>query len=132
MPQKVRAVTSSGPVPGSTWSEADRADNRLLNVAALTFWFHIYFLLCEQTIQHCEKMDEEDMPTTVEDEERSTTMYNHLIGELKGRTVIEEAGVEIFDLHALGNGRFLRNVHHGLSQRYVPKWYSDPVDDQAK
>jgi hypothetical protein len=58
MPQKVCAVTLSRPVPGSTWSEADRADNRLLNAAALTFRFFIYYLLCEHTIQRCEKMDE--------------------------------------------------------------------------
>jgi hypothetical protein len=88
MPQKVRAIMSSGPVPGSTWSEADRADNRLLNIAALTFWFYIYLLLCGQTIQRCEKMDEEDsMPTTVDEEERPTAMDNHPIGELKGRTL---------------------------------------------
>jgi hypothetical protein len=40
-------------------------------------------------------MDGEDIPTTVDDIERPMTVYDHSIGELKGRTVIEEAGVEI-------------------------------------
>jgi hypothetical protein len=35
------------------------------------------------------------MPRTVYDEERPTTVYNHPIGELKGRTVIEEVVVVI-------------------------------------
>jgi hypothetical protein len=40
-------------------------------------------------------MDGDDMPTTVDNVERPTTVYDHPIGELKGRTVIAEAGVEI-------------------------------------
>jgi hypothetical protein len=40
-------------------------------------------------------MDEEDMLMTMDEEERPTTVYDHPIGELKGRTVIEEAGVVI-------------------------------------
>jgi hypothetical protein len=40
-------------------------------------------------------MDGENMPTTVDDLERPTTLYDHPIGELKGRTVVAEAGVEI-------------------------------------
>jgi hypothetical protein len=40
-------------------------------------------------------MDEEDMPTTVDNEERPTTVYDHPIGELKQRTVIGEVGVVI-------------------------------------
>jgi hypothetical protein len=44
-------------------------------------------------------MDGEKMATTVmttvDEVERPTTMYDHPIRELKGRTVIKEAGVEI-------------------------------------
>jgi hypothetical protein len=44
-------------------------------------------------------MDGEEMATTVtttvDEEERLTTVYDHSIGELKGRTAIEKAGVVI-------------------------------------
>jgi hypothetical protein len=81
-PQKIWALTLSGPVPGSACSAPDKARDRLLNFAALTFWFFIYYFLCEQTIQRCEKMDEEEMPMTVDDEKRPTIIYDHPIGEL--------------------------------------------------
>jgi hypothetical protein len=40
-------------------------------------------------------MDGEEISATVDKEERPTTVYDHPIGELKGRTVIAEAGVVI-------------------------------------
>jgi hypothetical protein len=60
--------------------------DRLLNVTTLTFGFFIYYLLCEQTIQCCEKMDNEERPTTV---------YDHQVVELSGKTWIEKVGIEI-------------------------------------
>jgi hypothetical protein len=65
-------------------------------------------------------MDGDGTPTTVDDVERPTTVYDHPIGVLKGRTVIEEAGMEILYYAHSEMGDFYETYTMGFPKGMCP------------